>query len=187
MLRTVPRPLLVIGALVIAAVLVAAGAWALLGNRDDDTGHATEAIEPSLHDPVVAATGTLSVILSYAPAEQDTPYDQYAPIIDRLTGPTRQLAENPPTGEEAAKAIPTQWNDWKASGDRVRALVSSDTDHTDYPDDATEASIPVNVTEQVVHYDNSTTPLSKYTATVKVVKPADVWLFDSYTINDITY
>lgn len=186
MLRNIPRPALIGGLLVIVLLAVFVGR-SVFSSDDGAGGHATEDIEPGKYDPVVVATGTLSVILSYSPAEQDGPYDQYAPIIDQLTGPTRQLAENPPTGEDAAKALPEKWDQWKASGDRVRALVDSDTDYTGYDEDATEAEVPVNVTEQVVHYDDSTTPLSKYTATVKVVKNGDVWLFDSYTIDHITY
>lgn len=178
---------------VIAALLVVGGvAWAAVSlfGGDDDDRPATDShthIDPVTDDPYVAATSTLSAILSYAPADQDTVFDQYAAVRDRLTGQLLQLADTPPTGEDAARQTPEQWDAWAAGGDRVRALVERAEDTAEIDDDATEAVVTANVREMVFHADGENTPLrSPYAVEATIVREDDIWKLSSYEITETT-
>lgn len=181
---------IMVAVLAVAAVALTVTAVALIGNDSDGDQPATDAhthIDPVSDDPYVAATSTLSAILSYSPAEQETVFDQYAAVRDRLTGQLAQLADNPPTGEDAARQLPDQWDAWAESGDRVRAIVERTPDTEEIADDATEAVVTVEVREMIFHPDGETTPLrSPYVADATVVVEDDIWKLDSYEITSIT-
>lgn len=178
---------------VIAALLVVGGvAWAAVSlfGGDDDDRPATDShthIDPVTDDPYVAATSTLSAILSYSPADQDTVFDQYAAVRDRLTGQLAQLADAPPTGEDAARQTPEQWDAWADSNDRVRALVERAEDTAEIDDDATEAVVTATVREMVFHADGENTPLrSPYAVEATIVREDDIWKLSSYEITETT-
>lgn len=179
---------LIIGLIVLIAVAVAI-AWAvtsMIGGDEEEARPATDShthIDPISDDPYVAATSTVSAILSYAPAEQDTPFDQYSAVRDRLTGQMAQLADTPPTGDDAARQTPSGWDAWAESGDRVRAIVERSPSTEPIEDDATEAVVTMDVREMVFHSDGETTPLrSPYVVSATVVLEDNIWKLDSYEI-----
>lgn len=187
--KLTPAGMIVVG--VIALAVVAGFAWgavSLFGGDDADHQHATDShihIDPISDDPYVAATSTVSAILSYSPAEQDGPFDQYTAVRDRLTGELAQLADNPPTGEDALRQTPRQWDAWAESGDRVRAIVERTPDTSEISDTDTEGVVTVTVRELVFHQDGETTPLrSPYIVDANVVREDDIWKLDSYEITD---
>ncbi|MGV0870463.1 hypothetical protein [Corynebacterium kalidii] len=185
-----PKPgALIIGFIVLVAIAVGI-AWAVTsmigGDEDDAARPATDShthIDPVADDPYVAATSTVSAILSYAPAEQDTVFDQYAAVRDRLTGQMAQLADNPPTGDDAARQTPPQWEAWAESGDRVRAIVERSPSTAPIEDGATEAEVTMDVRELIFHPDGETTPLrNPYVVTATVVVEDGIWKLQSYEI-----
>lgn len=176
---------------IVAVILVAGGVtWAAVAffGGDDESTPATDShthIDPVADDPFVAATSTLSAVLSYVPAEQDTVFDQYASVRDRLTGPLAQLADNPPAGEDALRQTPPEWDDWAAGGDQVRAIVERSENTADIDDDATEAVVTVTVREMVFHADGENTPLrSPYVADATIVREDDIWKLSNYEITE---
>lgn len=189
MKRTLTPAGMVVAA-VIAVVVVVGLAWAAVSvfGGDDEHDHATDShlhIDPVTDDPYVAATSTISAILSYAPAEQATVFDQYAAVRDRLTGQLAELADNPPTGEDALRQTPEYWDSWAESGDRVRALVERDEDTATIADTDTEGVVTVTVRELVFHPGGETTPLrNPYTVEANVVVEDDIWKLASYDITD---
>ena len=177
---------------VIVAVIIVTGGvtWAAVAffGGDDESTPATDShthIDPVADDPYVAATSTLSAVLSYAPAEQDTVFDQYASVRDRLSGQLAQLADNPPTGEDALRQTPPEWDDWAAGGDQVRAIVERSENTADIDDDATEAVVTVTVREMVFHADGENTQLrSPYAADATIVREDDIWKLSNYEITE---
>lgn len=178
----------VIAAVIILAGLLAFGVARWVGSDDEpvkevDTTEGSDShadIDPVRDDPVSAVTLTMTAILSYRPAEQDTPFEQYGNVRDNLTGNLAETADNPPTGDEAAKLYPRQWESWKRSGDRVQAFVSrTGEDSPIGPDDA-EGTVSVGVEQVVIHPDGDRTPVDDYTAEVTVVAEDGRWKLSEY-------
>lgn len=166
--------------MVVALVICIVGGWKVLSAGRGDTPSGSDAhvaIDPVTDDPVVAATTTLSVVWSFEPADQDSPFESYRLVRDRLTGPFLITADNPP---ERGKAWPKQWDTWRAYGDRVQSFVTPE-GANDVDPEAEEAVITARVNEVVIHPDGEQTPLREGIYALEVKKEAGVWKLANVT------
>lgn len=172
--------------IVAAVVLVAAVAGVMLLQRGHQAEHAHEhgsddhfVINPVESDPLVAAEAAMTAILSFDPSKQETPFAQYAAARDQLTG---QLADNPPTGEFAAKQFPAEWQSWASSKDRVQAFVTRAPGTEPVDADAESAVVSVDVRQMVIHADGDRTPWRTFVAEVQMRRVDGRWCAASYVI-----
>ena len=180
------RPV-VIG-IVAAVVLVAAVAGVMLLQRGHQAEHAHEhgsddhvVINPVESDPLVAAEAAMTASLSFDPSKQETPFEQYAAARDQLTGQLAQVADNPPTGEFAAKQFPAEWQSWASSKDRVQAFVTR-APGTEPVDADAEAVVSVDVRQMVMHADGDRTPWRVFVAEVQMRRVDGHWRAESYVV-----
>ena len=182
------RKPVVIG-IVAAVVLVAAVAGVWLLQRGHQAEHAHEhgsddhvVINPVESDPLVAAEAAMTAILSFDPSKQETPFEQYAAARDQLTGQLAQVADNPPTGEFAAKQFPAEWQSWAASKDRVQAFVTRAPGTEPVDAGAESAVVSVDVRQLVMHADGDRTPWRTFVAEVQMQRVDGRWCAASYVV-----
>ena len=175
--------------IVAAVVLVAAVAGVMLLQRGHQAEHAHEhgsddhvVINPVESDPLVAAEAAMTAILSFDPSKQETPFEQYAAARDQLTGQLAQVADNPPTGEFAAKQFPAEWQSWAASKDRVQAFVTRAPGTEPVDADAESAVVAVDVRQLVMHADGDRTPWRTFVAEVQMQRVDGRWCAASYVV-----
>ena len=175
--------------IVAAVVLVAAVAGVMLLQRGHQAEHAHEhgsddhvVINPVESDPLVAAEAAMTAILSFDPSKQETPFEQYTAARDQLTGQLAQVADNPPTGEFAAKQFPAEWQSWASSKDRVQAFVTRAPGTEPVDADAESAVVSVDVRQMVMHADGDRTPWRVFVAEVQMRRVDGHWRAESYVI-----
>ena len=175
--------------IVAAVVLVAAVAGVMLLQRGHQAEHAHEhgsddhvVINPVESDPLVAAEAAMTAILSFDPSKQETPFEQYVIARDQLTGQLAQVADNPPTGEFAAKQFPAEWQSWAASKDRVQAFVTRAPGTEPVDADAESAVVSVDVRQMVMHADGDRTPWRTFVAEVQMQRVDGRWCAASYVV-----
>lgn len=180
--------------LVITLVVLLGGlAWAATSLQSEPEQPAMEAtdaherIDPAADDVLVAAEGIMSALLSMRPAEQTSPYDQYATVEERLSGQLLRVAQNPPTDEMSKKTWPEQWQSWARSGDRVQGFVTRAPGTEPVAEDATTAEVTVDMEQKVIHPDGEMTPYRSSVATVSMVKEEGMWKAANYEITHVNY
>lgn len=93
-MKNIPKPA-IIAIAVVTLVAVVIGAWTLV-NRSFSTpeGHDVHvATQDPLHaDPELAATSAMTGLMTWQPAQQESPQDAAAAIADRLTGQLEEYA-----------------------------------------------------------------------------------------------
>lgn len=175
--------------IIVTVVLLAVVAGVMLLQRGHQAEHAHEhgsddhvVINPVESDPLVAAEAAMTAILSFDPSKQETPFEQYAAARDQLTGQLAQVADNPPTGEFAAKQFPAEWQSWAASKDRVQAFVTRAPGTEPVDADAESAVVSVDVRQMVIHADGDRTPWRTFVAEVQMRRVDGRWCAASYVI-----
>jgi len=175
--------------IIVTVVLLAVVAGSLLLQRGHQAEHAHEhgsddhvVINPVESDPLVAAEAAMTAVLSFDPSKQETPFEQYAAARDQLTGQLAQVADNPPTGEFAAKQFPAEWQSWAASKDRVQAFVTRAPGTEPVDADAESAVVSVDVRQMVMHADGDRTPWRVFVAEVQMRRVDGHWRAESYVI-----
>ncbi|MBF4554384.1 hypothetical protein [Corynebacterium suicordis] len=188
------RSTIIIASVVALFVLLGGLAWAaasLTSNEPEQppapASDADQRIDPASNDVFVAAEGVMAALLSMRPAEQESPYDQYATVQDRLSGRLLRVAQNPPTDDMSKKTWPEQWEDWARSGDRVQGFVTRAPGTEPAAEDATTAEVTVDMEQKVIHPDGDMTPYRSSVATVSMVKEEGVWKAENYQIRHVNF
>ena len=175
---------LIATAAVAVAVIVGcaiAGAMMFFGNRDSQIDDRAQEVDA---DPNITAIQTATTLFSFDPAVDDSPESGLDAIRGDLTGTLAELADNPPTGDEAARTRPKEWDAWQRGGDRVQAFADVSEHSPQVPARATHATVRLNVQQQVMHPDGDTTPWRQMNISVDLEKQDNRWKADSYTLND---
>lgn len=164
----------------------------LVNNGEDTSNTATEGqvhehddIDPVRDDPEVAAQAAMVAVFSYDPASQETTFEQLGDVRDQLTGTLGELADNPPTGDQAAAQRPSEWDSWARSGDQVRAFANVAAGSAPVGEDETTATVTVDVEQRIIHPDGETTPYEEMVADVEMVYEAEQWKAANYEITGI--
>lgn len=165
----------IIAVIVVAlAIIVAVGGRALTaGNDGHDDTHAIA--DPTMNDPVVAASFVMGELMTWEPATMASPQAAAALITDRLTGTMRQYAES----GQPDPVLPKAWASWAASGDRVHGVAVLDDSRKLVVQD-TQAEVPLTVTQEVWHSSGEKTPMDSIQVTVEVEEENGQWLVSAW-------
>lgn len=168
------------------ALLAGATASALVltgcGSDDEHAGHehtgsdAHEHIDPIAADPAVTAQAVASTVLTWNPAQQDSPWELATNFIeDTLTGDLADKAGEPSSSAAMADR-PKQWDGWAAGGATMKAVVL-DVELADEDDDEVTAVVEV---QQTLNYpDGSSSRWKKSTQEVHLVAENGRWKANS--------
>lgn len=189
------RPSVMVSLFITAAVLIGVVlgllAYQVLGTDNEQTDTANHEVlehdhgDPVRTDPEVAAKAAMVAVFSYDPATQDTTFDQLATVRDRLTGTLGQLADHPPSGQQAQAQLPPEWDSWASSGDEVRGFATLAPGSPTVGENDTTATVTVDVEQKVIHPDGDTTPYEQFVADVAMVHEGGGWKAADYQITGI--
>lgn len=129
---------------------------------------------PIGYEPADVAAAVMSGVFTWQPAVQDSSWDALHGQRDRLTGPMATAAEQSPT--LAPKTLP-EWAAWARSGDTITAVVRPDAEPAI---DADTATVPVTISQTVLHTSGEITPYTTYTATVELDRTDVGWKVANY-------
>lgn len=184
-MKNIPKPA-IIAIAVVTLVAVVIGAWTLV-NRSFSTpeGHDVHvATQDPLHaDPELAATSAMTGLMTWQPAQQESPQDAAAAIADRLTGQLEEYA----TSNAPDPVLPEPWGQWAEAGDSVHAVVTVADDSGSINNDDQQGVVNVVVDQEVWHPSGNRTPYSRFTADVTVKNVDGQWKAERYEISDIEY
>lgn len=161
-------------AVVVIIGLLVAGIMAL---TSDKPGHGSDAgvlhaeHDPVADDPYLTAAQAATTMFSFTPAEQDYPEQGLRKIQDSLTGQLEDLAVNPPP--QNPKQLPESWQAWKKSGEHIYANVDRAGD-TRFDGDEV-ATVPLEISQVIVHPSDETTPYKRFEAEFRVEKSEGRW------------
>lgn len=173
-------------AVAVVVVLAAVGVtlWQATTNDEPATDAHVHIDDPRTADPTIAATGTMTGLLTWDPATQDGPWDAAAAISDRLTGSLADYAASPDGGGEP---LPEKWDAWAEGGDRVRGLVSVSPESREIPEGAEVATVTVDVEQRVQHPSGGMTPFSRGVVDVSVELIDGEWKASEYRYLSVEY
>ncbi|CAB4890063.1 hypothetical protein R4172_17865 [Rhodococcus kroppenstedtii] len=183
--RTTSRTPSVAGAVLAAVAVVAliAVGTALVvltvNTRSQDERSGTDAgfaIDPISDDPTAVATVVMAGIYTWQPSVQNSTWDALHAQRAFLTGPIATAAAAPPT--PAPRPI-GEWAGWARSDDTVTAAVEASGEAV--VDDDT-ATVPVTISQTVLHRSRESTPFTTYTADVTLHRVGDSWTVANYRI-----
>jgi len=184
-MKHISRPAL-IGIVIVTAIAIAAVAWGVIRMTATNEGtdeHVASAVDPLQADPKQAATAAMSGLMTWEPAQQDSPQDAAAAISDRLTGQLQDYA----TSGEPDSVLPELWPAWKEASDRVHAVTTADDEDVNVVGGGSQAVVDVVVEQEVWHPSGDTTPYSRFAATVEVHDVEGQWKAERYEITDVEY
>ncbi len=182
--RTTPRTPGVAGAILAAVAvvaLIAVGTAFVVptGNTTSEDKGGTDAdfaINPITDDPTSVATVVMAGIYTWQPSVQDSTRDALHSQRAFLTGPMATAAAAPPT--PAPRPI-SEWAGWAASDDTVTAAVDASGETVV---DGDTATVPVTISQTVLHRSRESTPFTTYTADVTLRRVDDSWTVANYRI-----
>ena len=156
---------------VAVAVLVSLAVWAWHSRGQTElTGTDThEHLDDPTANAGTAAESIMVALYTWDPAVESSPWDAMNRSADRLTGRLARAAAVRPSPDPA----PPQWAAWAASGDRIvgGAQVSA----AQNVDGGDRVTVPVVISQTVMHSDGATTPRESMTADVDMVRDDGVW------------
>lgn len=134
------------------------------------------ALDPISDDPTSVATVVMAGIYTWQPSVQDSTWDALNAQRAFLTGPMATAAAAPPT--PAPRPI-GEWAGWARSDDTVTAAVDASGEPVV---DGDSATVPVTITQTVLHRSRESTPFTTYTADVTLHWVDDWWTVANYRI-----
>lgn len=134
------------------------------------------AIDPISDDPTAVATVVMAGIYTWQPSVQDSTWDALHAQRAFLTGPMATAAATPP--DPAPRPI-GEWAGWARSDDTVTAAVGASGEAVVEGDTAT---VPVTISQTVLHRSRESTPFTTYTADVTLRRVDDSWKVANYRI-----
>ncbi|SFA41660.1 hypothetical protein SAMN05444374_102106 [Rhodococcoides kroppenstedtii] len=175
---------------VVAAVLAAVAVVALIavgtalvvltgttsGEGERGGTDAGFALDPISDDPTSVATVVMAGIYTWQPSVQDSTWDALNTQSAFLTGPIAIAAATPP--DPAPRPI-SEWAGWSRSDDTVTAAVEASGETVV---DGDSATVPVTISQTVLHRSRESTPFTTYTADVTLHRVDDSWTVANYRI-----
>ncbi|AMY20713.1 MULTISPECIES: hypothetical protein [Nocardiaceae] len=134
------------------------------------------AIDPISDDPTSVATVVMAGIYTWQPSVQGSTWDALRVQSAFLTGPMATAAAAPPT--PAPRPI-SEWAGWARSDDTVTAAVEASGEAVV---DGVSATVPVTISQTVLHRSRESTPFTTYTADVTLTRVDDSWKVANYRI-----
>ncbi|MFC7962396.1 hypothetical protein [Rhodococcoides kroppenstedtii] len=171
----------VLAAVAVVALIAVGTALVLLTgttSSEDERGgtDAGFAIDPISDDPTSVATVVMAGIYTWQPSVQDSTWDALNTQSAFLTGPIATAAAAPPT--PAPRPI-SEWAGWARSDDTVTAAVDASGEPVV---DGDSATVPVTISQTVLHRSRESTPFTTYTADVTLRRVGDSWTVANYRI-----
>lgn len=177
---------ILIGGLVLAALVAVVAVGIALTRDTTEPAHTdshTHIADPRVSDPTIAATGTMTALLTWEPAQQSGPWESAAAVEDRLTGRLAEYAAS----QGADEPLPGDWQTWAEGGDRIQGIAAVSPDTREIPADATTATVTVDVEQRVWHPSGDMTPLTKGVVDVTVELIDGEWKTSNYSYLSIDY
>ncbi|MBY6436119.1 hypothetical protein HQ602_06945 [Rhodococcus kroppenstedtii] len=171
----------VLAAVAVAALIAVGTALVVLTGTTRSEGErggtdAGFAIDPVLGDPTSVATVVMAGIYTWQPSVQGSTWDALHAQSAFLTGPMATAAATPPT--PAPRPI-SEWAGWARSDDTVTAAVEASGETVV---DGDSATVPVTISQTVLHRSRESTPFTTYTADVTLHRVDDAWRVANYRI-----
>ncbi|MEE2061812.1 hypothetical protein [Rhodococcus artemisiae] len=167
-----------IGAVIAVVILTRTSSPTPQTGTDSHIGEG-DPLSPVGSAPETVATNAMSIVFSWKPATDKSGWDALHRAGDLLTGELAAAAATPP----ATSPRPvSEWDSWARSGDVVSAstTVSAGRNTTI---SGSASSVPVDISQTVLHPDGDMTPYTKMTATVELVNVDGTWLVETYRID----
>ena len=164
---------------VVALIAVGTALVLLTGTTSSEDKGGTDAgfaLDPISDDPTSVATVVMAGIYTWQPSVQDSTWDALHSQSAFLTGPIATAAAAPPT--PAPRPI-GEWAGWARSDDTVTAAVDASGEAVVEGDVAT---VPVTITQTVLHRSRESTPFTTYTADVTLHRVDGSWKVANYRI-----
>ena len=165
---------------VVALIAVGTALVVLTGNTtSEDERGGTDAgftLDPISDDPTSVATVVMAGIYTWQPSVQDSTWDALNAQCAFLTGPLATAAAAPPT--PAPRPI-SEWAGWARSDDTVTAAVGASGEPVV---EGATATVPVTITQTVLHRSRESTPFTTYTADVTLHRVDGSWTVANYRI-----
>lgn len=178
--------MILLGGLALVALLAVVAVGIALTRDTTESVHTdshTHIADPRVSDPTIAATGTMTALLTWKPTEQSGPWESAAAIEDRLTGHLAQYAASQGVDEP----LPDDWQTWAEGGDRIQGIAAVSLDSREVPAEATTATVTVDVEQRVWHPSGDMTPLTKGVVDVTVELIDGKWKSSDYSYLSVTY
>ncbi|WP_051613674.1 hypothetical protein [Rhodococcus sp. UNC23MFCrub1.1] len=134
------------------------------------------AIDPIADYPTSVATVVMAGIYTWQPSVQDSTWDALHTQSAFLTGPMATAAATPPT---PAPRLMSEWAGWARSDDTVTAAVEAPGETVV---DGGTATVPVTISQTVLHRSRESTPFTTYTADVTLTRVEESWKVANYRI-----
>lgn len=180
------KSIILIGVLVVIALTAVVAVGITLTKDSDEPAHTDSHVhgpDPRVSDPTVAATGTMTALLTWNPSTQAGPWESAAGIRERLSGQLGDYADS----EGSNEPLPEGWEAWSESGDRIQGLATVSAENRDIPEDAGTATVTVDVEQRVWHPSGDMTPLTKGVVDVTVELVDGEWKASNYSYLSTEY
>lgn len=182
------KPVWIAGA-VIALIAAVLAMVAINHNRNTSPadGQGTDShVDHAEHDPLApegakpetVARNAMSIIFAWKPAEDTSGWEALHRAHNLLTGDLAAAAATPPTPTPRPVS---EWDAWARGGDAISAstvLLPGQTASVN----GTTATVPVQISQTVLHADGDMTPYKRMTGTVHLTNVDGTWLVDTYRI-----
>ncbi|MGW5268281.1 hypothetical protein ACWEQ4_06485 [Rhodococcus sp. NPDC003994] len=164
---------------VVALIAVGTALVVLTGTTSSEDKGGTDAgfaLDPISDDPTSVATVVMAGIYTWQPSVQGSTWDALHAQSAFLTGPMATAAATPPT--PAPRPI-SEWAGWARSDDTVTAAVEASGEAVV---DGDSATVPVTISQTVLHRSRESTPFTTYTADVTLHRVDGSWTVANYRI-----
>ena len=164
---------------VVALIAVGTALVVLTGTTSSEDKGGTDAgfaLDPVSDDPTSVATVVMAGIYTWQPSVQESTWDALNSQRAFLTGPMATAAAAPPT--PAPRPI-SEWAGWARSDDTVTAAVDASGEAVV---DGDSATVPVTISQTVLHRSRESTPFTTYTADVTLRRVGESWTVANYRI-----
>ncbi|NKR30041.1 hypothetical protein GS966_25575 [Rhodococcus hoagii] len=135
-------------------------------------------LSPEGAAPETVAGNAMSIIFGWKPADDESGWDALHRASDLVTG---QLAVAAATAPTPLPRPVSEWDSWARSKDVVSASTVIPAGKSAIVSETT-ATVPVQISQTVLHPDGDMTPYKKMTATVELTKVNGTWLVNTYRI-----
>lgn len=146
---------------------------------DSHVDHAEhDPLAPEGAAPETVASNAMSIIFTWKPGEDSSGWDGLHRASALLTGDLAAAAATPPT--PTPRPVP-EWDSWVRGGDVVSASTVPLPGQVPVVT-GTEAAVPVQISQTVLHPDGDMTPYKRMTGTVHLTNVDGTWLVNTYRI-----
>lgn len=161
--------------------MVAGGSTAC-GSSEEQPAAAHEhndvgAADPMVSDAGVVAQNVTRILLTWTPADQDSPWAVPGGTVNLLGGKAKELALHP-SSDEAESYRPSAWNDWASANARLQGIAQTG-EIQDQSDDAARVHVPAH--QELIYPDGSRSVQPDLNLTVTLERSGEQWLVTEIT------